>query len=105
MLSAMVESPGRRRRAGSVLPPLLAAAVLLPTLAACTAPARLPPGDYAPREPPDLELAEPQLTALREDALARARVWFPPPVPIAEANLAVNPPGPGALDRQSRLVC
>lgn len=102
----MVLTPGRRSPAGAGWPPLLAAGAFALALAACTPAARLPPGDYTPREHAgDVDIPEAQAAALREDALARARVWRPPPLPIAQADLAGNPLGPGALDRQSRLVC
>jgi hypothetical protein len=47
-------------------------------------------GPQASAAPPP---ADPALSAAREDALRRARVWQPPAVPIRDANLAENPPG------------
>lgn len=77
------------------------------SLASCTTPAaRLPDGDYTPRKVDDeLDVPVARRAALREDALARARVWMPPAVPIGEFDFTRNPPGPDALGRESRLVC
>lgn len=86
--------------------PVLAVWGVAFALAACTTPAaRLPAGDYAPNDANDMQLPPDQAAALREDALARARVWEPPPVPIPEADLSANPPGPGAFARNDELVC
>jgi hypothetical protein len=43
--------------------------------------------------------------AQRDAALASARVWAPPAVPIAQANLRVNPPGPGAFADDQVVSC
>jgi hypothetical protein len=43
--------------------------------------------------------------ALRARALAAARVWMPPPVPINQANLRDNPPGPGAFREDEEVAC
>src|SRR5215207_2772408 len=43
--------------------------------------------------------------ALRERALAAARVWMPPPVPINQAILRDNPAGPGAFREDEEVVC
>ncbi len=95
---------GCKGRAGRRAP---AWATLLALAVSCTAPsARLPPADYTPRAADDeIELPADQLARLREDALRRARVWREPAVPIAQADLTRNPPGPGALSADSRLVC
>jgi hypothetical protein len=37
--------------------------------------------------------------------LAAARVWMPPAVPPAAADLGSNPPGPGTLDESSTVDC
>ena len=67
---------------------------------------RLPPGDYTPRDRlPALVLPPAQLEAARRDALQRARVWQEPPVPVAQADLGGEPPGPDALPRESEVVC
>ena len=42
---------------------------------------------------------------LREDALAAARVWEPPAVPIGEANLRENPVGPGGFSSTDEVTC
>jgi hypothetical protein len=43
--------------------------------------------------------------ALREAALAAARVWTPPPVPISRVNLRDNPPGAGAFRQDEEVFC
>lgn len=102
----MVESPGWRG-SGARRGPVLAAWAASLAIGGCSPPsARLPPGDYTPRETGgEMDLPEGELAALREDALSRARVWQPPPVPIPEADFTSNPSGPSALGRQSRIVC
>lgn len=42
---------------------------------------------------------------LRDAALASARVWRPPSTPVAQANLAVNPPGPPAFGPDDDVSC
>jgi len=44
-------------------------------------------------------------TAMRDDALASARVWRPPSVPVAQANLRVNPAVPGRIDDAAEVTC
>ena len=54
---------------------------------------RLPPGDYTPRRvSSELVMPPAQALRLRDDALARARVWRTPDVPVEEADLLRNPP-------------
>ena len=48
---------------------------------------------------------DPGLLKLREDALAAARVWTAPEIPISEANLRDNPPGPGAFASDAEIAC
>ena len=48
---------------------------------------------------------EARLASLREDALASAKVWTAPAVPIPEANLRDNPPGPGAFAIDAEIAC
>jgi hypothetical protein len=43
--------------------------------------------------------------AVRDGALARARVWGRPSVPIEKADLSINTPGPGAFDADSDVEC
>ena len=42
---------------------------------------------------------------MRDAALASARVWLPPAVPIADADLTGNPKGPGYIDEDSDVEC
>lgn len=42
---------------------------------------------------------------LRNRALEAARLWQQPPVPVTEANLANNPPGPGGFSEADDLSC
>ena len=44
-------------------------------------------------------------SAIREDALARARVWAPPRTPVAQVDFSRNPPGPGAFDAGANVDC
>jgi hypothetical protein len=41
----------------------------------------------------------------RDSALASARVWQPPAVPVAQANLRTNPQGPGAFRDDDDVQC
>jgi hypothetical protein len=66
---------------------------------------RLPPGRYEARVARDWEVPEEKARALRDDALARARVWRPPAVPIEEASLTRNPSDPDPLDTRATLAC
>jgi hypothetical protein len=51
------------------------------------------------------ELPPAEAARLREDALARARVWREPALPVNLADLAANPGGPGAFDADDEVVC
>jgi hypothetical protein len=67
--------------------------------------ARLPPGEYEALVARDWEVPEEQARALRDDALARARVWRPPAVPIEKASLTRNPGDPDPLDTRATQAC
>lgn len=41
----------------------------------------------------------------RDEALRAARVWAPPPIAPAKANLAENPPGQDALPTDAEITC
>jgi hypothetical protein len=88
-------------------PPAVALFGALTLALGCAGPdARLPAGDYQPRERSDeVVLAPAERDAARLDALRRARVWQEPPVPVAQADLEREPAGPDALGRDARLVC
>jgi len=43
--------------------------------------------------------------AVRDAALARARVWFPPAIPIESVDFSLNPPGEGSFDPASDVEC
>jgi hypothetical protein len=43
--------------------------------------------------------------ARRDEALASARVWQPPVLPIAQANLRGNPQAPGRIDDTAEVTC
>ena len=51
------------------------------------------------------ERGDPALLKLREEAMATADVWTVPAVPIPEANLRDNPPGPGAFPSDAEIEC
>lgn len=69
-------------------------------------PATLPPGDYEPRIPDDaLDLPSDRATALRDDALARAKVWREPAAPVEEADFRGNPAGADSFPPDAELVC
>lgn len=42
---------------------------------------------------------------VRDAALASAKVWLPPTLPVAEADLAVNPQGHGHIGEDSEVEC
>jgi hypothetical protein len=73
---------------------LLAAAVLVAGAIACS-------GAGAPAAAG----GEAGAAALREAALAAARVWRPPTVPIAAADLGSNPPVEGGFSAHDALTC
>ena len=52
---------------------------------------RLPAGDYEPRTEPGWKVADAEAAAIREDALARARVWRRPAEPIERADFTRTP--------------
>ncbi|PYQ51031.1 MAG: hypothetical protein DMF78_14235 [Acidobacteria bacterium] len=89
---------------------LLVAAAVSAALGACAAPptgqsrgarpsATPPPAEEDLLVPPALR------ERVRADALRRARVWQAPAQPIAEADLAANPPGPGAFRAGEDVDC
>src|SRR5688572_13551928 len=73
----------------------LAVAVLL------LVPKNVPAQAGAPANPSASVVAE---NPPRGDALRRAKVWRPPAVPVASADLQRNPRGPEALP-EDELVC
>jgi hypothetical protein len=95
---------------------LIATALALGLLGACrpgdtrapaSAPANtLPAGQYSPR-PQENKLQWPAHDAdrLRADALRRMQVWRAPAVPVREADLSANPPGPDAFSREEEVTC
>jgi hypothetical protein len=66
---------------------------------------RLPRGDYQPRSEPHWTVPHGQATAIRADALARARVWQEPAEPIARVDLTRNPGDSDPLDPTPPLAC
>jgi hypothetical protein len=98
-------SPARAGRAPALRLFIGGVLLLIGICGAALAPAgRLPPGDYTPRQAPSrLAMPADRAGALREDALARARVWREPAVPVESADLADNPPG--SFRVTDELVC
>src|SRR5436190_6047840 len=45
------------------------------------------------------------VSIVREDALARARVWLPPAVAASKVDLGRNAPGPGGFDAADDVEC
>jgi hypothetical protein len=63
----------------------------------------LPPGDYTPRRvSTDLVIPAGDAPRVRADAIARARVWRPPALPVEQAVFDGNPEGFATTDR---LTC
>lgn len=55
---------------------------------------------------PTAEAANPAaVIKMRDDALASARVWAAPAIPVSEMNLRDNPPGPGAIPADAEVAC
>ena len=69
----------------------------------CGGAGALPAGDYSPRPFAQLAVPPARARAAREDALARARVWMEPEVPVERAGFLHNPGGPHALPDE--LAC
>ena len=85
---------------------LLAVALLAAACQPTVQKGRLPPGDYAPRpEEPALYGLPGQEEAYRREALRRAVVRLPPPVPVGDADLSRNPPDPGGLREDDVVDC
>lgn len=87
----------------------LAAFVLLliaPSPNASQLPIALPPQGFEPLPANhELKLPAEEADELRDDALARAKLWRDPLVPIAEMDLRSNPPGPGSFATSDEVVC
>ena len=66
---------------------------------------RLPAGEYEPRTEPGWKVPDAEAAAVREDALARARVWQRPPEPIERADFTRNSGDTGTLDPSLPLSC
>lgn len=66
---------------------------------------QLPPGSYETRTEPRWEMPAPEARAFRDDALARARVWREPAVPIGRADLSRSFGDGDPLDRTQSLSC
>lgn len=65
---------------------------------------RLPPGGYEPLAEPHWEVAEDRATEIRDDALARARVWREPVDPIDRVDFTRNP-GDDPFDPTQPISC
>lgn len=70
-----------------------------------TADDRLPAGAYEPITEPHWEVAADQAQAIRDDALARARVWRQPADPIDRVDLTRNPGDGDPLDPTQPISC
>jgi hypothetical protein len=66
---------------------------------------RLPPGDYRPRADAHWTVPEARAQAIRDDALARARVWRVPPEPIESVDFRRNPGDDDPLPAAPSLSC
>ena len=66
---------------------------------------RLPAGRYEPVPEPHWEVAPERARAIRDDALARARVWREPAVPIERADFTGNPGEDGGLTVGDPFAC
>jgi len=66
---------------------------------------RLPPGEYQPRTESHWTVLETEARTIRDDALARARVWREPADPIDRADLTRNPGDEDPLDQALSISC
>jgi hypothetical protein len=104
MAGARPEAGAGRRRPSSASRLLAFLGVAAACARAPSRPQPLPEGDYTPRRAAThLVMPPAQASRLRDDALARARVWRPPEVPVEEADLLHNPPD--GFRETDELVC
>src|SRR5712691_3596235 len=94
-----------RERAAALL-----SAALIMTVGGCTAPPMSGSSAATPSASPwraeaEMDVPPGARTRVRAEALRRARVWRPPATPIAQADLAANPPGPGAFHVDEDVDC
>lgn len=66
---------------------------------------RLPAGGYEPIADPHWDVPPDQAAAIRDDALARARVWREPAGPIESADLAGHPGDDEGIGPHQPLAC
>ena len=66
---------------------------------------RLPTAAYEPVTEPHWEVAADQAQAIRDDALARARVWREPAEPIGRVDFTRNPGDADPLDPTQPISC
>ena len=66
---------------------------------------RLPAGAYEPRAEPHWEVAAEKAREIRDDALARARVWREPAEPIERVDFTRNPGESDPLDPTQPIAC
>ena len=86
----------KRRNAG---PRLVAASFLMLLAPACRENARPAEKEHSNAEAPETTPAQ------RDAALASARVWRPPAVPVRAVDFAVNPAGPHGFDAAQDVEC
>jgi hypothetical protein len=67
--------------------------------------ARLPPGTYEPLAEPHWTVPADKAREIRDDALARARVWREPAEPIGSVDLTRNPGDDDPLDATDPISC
>ena len=91
---------------------ILSAAALLAVVTAAwlwatyrTSDDHLPPGAYEPLAEPHWDVADDRATGIRDDALARARVWREPAGPIDRVDFTRNPGDDDPLDPTRPISC
>ena len=66
---------------------------------------RLPPGAYEPIAEPGWKVADAEARAVRDDALARARVWREPAQPIGSVDFTRNQGDDASFDPTQPISC
>ena len=74
-------------------------------LAACGADRGSPPVEATGAGVSGEAAIDPARHALRESALASARVWLPPQVPVSSADLRTNPAGANGFRADAEVDC